>query len=77
MAWGRKPKQMKCPSCRRVTINGVGCKCMREVDKDVERAQKEGRPDPRPRTCTVECVKGKGPCGKTMRGGYCPCAYCR
>lgn len=66
MAWGQ-PKR-----------NGKGvcghrgqCSCQRRLNAEVANNSEDA-----PRTCTKVCRHGKGACGRTMRGGVCPCGYC-
>lgn len=47
------------------------CSCQRRIN-----AMAAQNPDAAPRTCVAVCQPGKGTCGKTVRGGTCPCPYC-
>lgn len=63
-------RDSKCPRC---DIRGKHTKCSRQVDRDVRAAARKGinaNPHPCPRT------HGGKVCGKTVRGGVCPCPDC-
>lgn len=66
MAYGR-PKR----NGRGICGHRGQCSCQRRIN-----AELAANPKAAPRTCTIVCQPKRGACGATIRGGYCPCAFC-
>lgn len=66
MAWGQPKRNGRCMNGHRGQ-----CSCQRRQNEEVSNNSSDA-----PRTCTTVCRTGKGACGKTMRGGKCPCGWC-
>lgn len=65
MAWGQPKRNGRCQLCK----SKGRCSCQRRINAEL--ASNPGSVT----TCARVCHNNQT-CGKTVRGGKCPCAYC-
>lgn len=66
MAW-RQPKRNNRNACG----HRGQCSCQRRINAELASNKADA-----PHSCTTVCRPGKGACGRTVRGGKCPCGFC-